>query len=389
MKLDKGTLFFAFTGMVLIILIVALAAVVVTNPPSSPTADSDPGPLLGSTGGLPEMASPAVKNPNYPGISTKYVMDGHQRIGIVQGYMAGNPVYGRDLTLNDNGTISMTISNTYGQLTGGHWYKVEGKGHTIYLAISGTFRVSELFITLDGIAGTAEIVNRDGVDYFYINNIGCTGGSYSDWDAGYATMSLPVSSLGLYLDSCIPADVARPYVEKGFTGEQGVPYMSYNVPPDTADYFAKYGITGDLCGPYYTAGVSPEDTVDYLDSGFTADQIMPYVRAKVLESDALAYLNAGVIYDQAKPYIDANASASAAAPYAASTFPADQCVPFVTAGIEISKARPFLLFGIPSDQAIVYINNGITASTAKPYVNAGVPADKAVDEIKQGLAPTV
>ncbi|HEY3273963.1 MAG TPA: hypothetical protein VGJ92_09385, partial [Methanocella sp.] len=82
MKSDKGTLFLAFTGLLLIVLIIALAAAVVTCPsqPSS-TADSDQGPPLGTTDSQQEFASPIMKDPNYPGISTKYAMDGFSKIG--------------------------------------------------------------------------------------------------------------------------------------------------------------------------------------------------------------------------------------------------------------------------------------------------------------------
>ncbi len=79
--------------------------------------------------------------------------------------------------------------------------------------------------------------------------------------------------------ACPPT--ARPFIEKGYTGEQAVAYIYYNMPLETADYFKSRGISAELCGPYYAAGVAKEDILTYLDSGYTADQIMPYVRAGV------------------------------------------------------------------------------------------------------------
>ena len=358
MKFDRGMLFLAFTGLVLIVLVIALAATVVTSPPPSSTPDSDQDPLLGSTVSQPEPAIPAMKSSIYPGISTKYNMDGLP-IGTVMGYLAGQSIYGKVLTLNDDGTIAITIDRCSQPITCGHWYKIKGNGHSIYLTFGGD--TYSLYYYIKKVACTANIGNKNGKDYFNVINVEFTGDSYNDWDAGYSNMSLPVSMLGPYIDCCIPADTARPYVEKGFTGDQGVPYMLYNVPPETAVYFANLGITGDLCGPYYAAGVSREDTIEYLDEGIT--------------------------YDRARPYIDAKVPASIAAPFADSSFPADQCMPYIDANIDISKARPFLLFKIPADQAVIYINNGITASTAKPYVDAGVPAEKAVEDIKNGIPP--
>ncbi len=391
MKFDRGTIFLTIASLILIALLITLAAAIVTGPAQPSLTPGDKGELLGETGSQPEFARPIMKDPNYPGISTKYeTVNNRESIGMVQGQFAGQPVYARTMTLNGDGTISLTVNSFFNSFNCGHWYKIAGKGHTVYLKIDGgPYTLGGMYqITLNGVAASVEIENKDGKDHF--NFIGSfTGGSYNNWDAGYANMSLPVSSLGQYIDCCIPPDTARPYVEKGLTGDQGVPYMAYNMPPETADNFAKRGIPGDLCGPYYAAGVSLEDTIAYLDSGFTAEQIMPYARARVHESDVMTYLNAGVTYDRAKPYIDAKALAGAAAPYAASMFPADQCMPFVNAGTDITKARPFLLFNIPADQAVVYINNGISATTAKPYVDAGVPAEKAVDEIKKGIPPTV
>ena len=172
-----------------------------------------------------------------------------------------------------------------------------------------------------------DITDLNGYDSGVLTSYGyvqgkINGGAYSAWDAGYATMSAPADSLAPLIDACVPADTARPFVEKGFTGAQAVAYIYYNMPPETAEYFWKQGISGELCGPYYAAGVSLEDIMTYLDSGFTADQIMPYVKAGVNESDILAYLDAGATYDRARPYIDAKAPADIAAPYAGSSFSA-------------------------------------------------------------------
>lgn len=366
MKWDRGTLFIALTGMVLIVLIIALVAAVVTSPPQPSTASEiGEGQLLGSTGNMPEIAQPITKTTLYPGISRTYAMKGRPIASYNTIYHIVFEISGEQMTLNDDGTISMKLVDPHNQrytITGGQWYKVKGKGHQIYFSFSGGFQDGAAFVVL-GYTGTIDVVNQDGKDYFHVMDNDFTGGDYNGWDAGYSTMDEPADVLGPYIDGCAPADTARPYIEKGYTAGQAVPYIYYDMPLDTANYFANFGIIGDLCGPYYAAGVSREDTMTYLD--------------------------AGVTYDLAKPYVDAKALANIAAPYAESSFTPAQCMPYVNAGIELSKARPFLFFNIPSDQAIVYINNGITASQAKPYVDAGVSAEKAVDEIKQGIPPTV
>lgn len=405
MKLDKGMLFFTFTGMVIIILLIALTAAVATGP-TQPATEASPlpgssgnneAPLWGPTNNGPEPAQPAVKTSNYPGFSTKYRLsfapicyDGN-----------GNTYMGRELTLNDNGTVTLVVDRyvpTYGTIqrtfTGGNWYKVKGKGHQIYLNLDEDYvndHYPGLYFGFDLITDkVVDIVSDYGTDSFSINYLIADGsGLYSDWDAGYSAMTASADLIVPYIDSCVPADAARPYIERGYTVQQAVPYIGYNVPAEAAAYFIKQGVSADLCGPYIAAGVSKEDTVAYLNSGYTAEQIMPFVKAGVSESDAVAYLGAGATYDKARPYIGANLSASLAAPYAASAYSFEQCVPYINASINLSKAKAFLLLNIPSDQAVVYINNGILAMTAKPYVDAGVPAEKAVDEIKQGIPPTV
>ncbi|WP_424356536.1 hypothetical protein [Methanocella sp. MCL-LM] len=367
MKWVRGTLFLAFTGMVLIILFTALTAAIITSPPQqSAASEIDEGPLLGSTGDMPEIARPITKSAIYPGISKTYAMNGKPIASYNTIYHIVFEISGEQMTLNDDGTISMNLVDPRGTrhtITGGQWYQVKGKGHQIYFVFGGGYRDGDAAFLVYDYKGTIDIVNRDGKDYFHVLDNDFTGCDYNAWDAGYAAMAEPADVLGPYIDACVPADTARPYIKKGYTAGQAVPYIYYNMPIDTAEYYANLGIIGDLCGPYYAAGVSREDTVTYLD--------------------------AGVIYDLAKPYVDAKAPANIAAPYAESSFTPAQCMPYVNAGIELSKARPFLFFNMPSDQAIVYINNGITASVAKPYVDAGVPAEKAVDEIKQGLPPTI
>ena len=60
------------------------------------------------------------------------------------GYLAGQPIYGKDLTLNNDGTVTISlISVTHmeqyiDKRSRGHWYKIKGKGHSIYLTIGGT-----------------------------------------------------------------------------------------------------------------------------------------------------------------------------------------------------------------------------------------------------------
>ncbi len=420
MKPDRGTLFLFSTGLALIVLTIVLAAAVVTSLPQTPSMPgSDEGLLQGTTGDMPSLAVQVTKTVYYPGISTTYKFSSQypRSIGNILGPFGGygGDLYGDELILNDDGTVTISITKYGKYIKAGQWNKVTGKGHTIYCNIGCTDLSPDFAYRIYSFAGSIEIVNRDGVDYFQALSNDFIGGDYNDWDAGYATMDAPAGSLAGYIDSCIPADVARPYVEKGYTGAQGAPYIAHNMSVETAEYFIGQGISADLCGPYYDVGVSREDTVAYLDSGFTAEQVMPYVHAgvpesdtmtyldagytfdragpfinaKVSESDTMTYLDAGVAYSKAKPYIDANAPASTAIPYATSSYSSDQCMPFVNANIGISKARPFLLFQIPSDQAVIYINNDVSASAAKPYVDAGVPAEKAVDEIRQGIPPAV
>ena len=419
MNRDRGTLFLAFTGIVFIVLIIALVAAVVTSPQRPIMYGDDEAPLLGTPGDQPGSAGPLTKYANYPGISTTYKFSSTypRNIGYILGPFASiqDDAYGDKLILNDDGTVTITLTKYGKQLSAGKWHKVEGKGHSVYFIIGDAYLKPDSSCTIFPFEGTIDIVNQNGLDYLKYKDNDCIGGSYNGWDAGYATMDASSDVLNGYIDACIPADVARPFVEQGLTGKRAVPYILFDMPVDTTEYFVRQGISADLCGPYYAAGVSREDTIAYLDSGFTADQIMPYVLAgvpesevlaylsagftydrvkpfidaKVPESDTLAYLGAGVTYAKAKPYIDANAPASMAISYAASSYSFEQCMPFVNAGIEISKARPFMLFKIPSDQAIVYIENSISASAAKPYVDAGVPAEKAVDEIRQGIPPTV
>ena len=52
-----------------------------------------------------------------------------------------------------------------------------------------------------------------------------------------------------YIDSCIPADVTRPYIEKGYTAEKAVPYIVYNMPVEMTKYFPKLGIPLYLRSP--------------------------------------------------------------------------------------------------------------------------------------------
>ena len=223
-----------------------------------------------------------------------------------------------------------------------------------------------------------------------------SGGRYNNWDAGYATMNTLADLLAPYIDSCVPADTARPYIEHGYTGWQAVPYIVYNMPMEAAAYFIKQGILADLCGPYFAVGVSREDTVAYLNSGYTADQIMPYIKAGVKESDTMAYLDAGytydkvglflnagvpesdvkiflgagVTYDRARPYIGANISASAHGPVCCEHVLVWPVHALCRREHKHKQGEGFPTPNIPSDPAIVYINNGTMAMTAKPYVDA-------------------
>lgn len=445
MKWDRGTLFIAFTGMVLIVLIIALTAVVVTNPTKPvteplltlPSSVGDQSPAQNEINSLPESASSTYRTANYPGISRLYTCkDLDYSINLYTPAAGSIMDTDGDLTslfLNGDGTVTVRVNHVTlpylfsmqhrdVTVTGGHWYKVKGKGHSFYLDadIYDSLGPYDFNIKVKIPAQVVDLYDVDGCDSGVQITYGTirgsfNGGTYNNWDAGYATMGVSVDSLAPLIDACVPADVARPFIESGYTGEQAVPFIYYNMPIETADYYKKQGISGALCGPYYAAGVSREDTLAYLDSGFTADQIMPYVRAGVPESDVLTYLGAGFTYDRVKPFIDANVSgsdilaylragatynkakpyidvgtsASIAIPYITSTYTQDQCMPFARASISLTKARPFLLLNIPSDQAVIYINNSISATTAKPYVDAGVPAEKAVDEIKQGIPPTV
>lgn len=406
MKPDKGTLFFAFTGLLLISLISALAVLVVTDQglssgtsPSSEVAGDDDALILGASNGKPESAQPVIKTAEYPGFPTDYGAS-------LSSYILFGP--GHDeitrLKLNDNGTISVKVisaatpfGSISGVLTGGQWYKVKGQGHTIYIDgrnLRGAYEYqSDYSIDLCWPDNLATIYNDGGQSSMTLPadmSIGgeISAGHYNGWDSGYATMNASADLLAPYIDSCVDAETARPYIERGYTGWQAVPYIVYNVPVDTAAYFLKQGISAELSGPFIAAGASKEDTIAYLNSGYTAGQIMPYIQAGVKEVDVLTYLDAGVAYDKARPYLDANIPADIAAPYADSVFSSDKCMPFASANVSMSKARPFLLLEIPPEQALVYINNGVPAATAKPYVDAGVPVEKAVDEIKKGLPPT-
>ncbi|MGA9139350.1 MAG: hypothetical protein WBZ29_03945 [Methanocella sp.] len=404
MKSDKGTIFLAIASLALIVLLIALAAAVVTgpnrqeagSPPLSGYSGGNEASLSGPASNGPEPARPVMKTSYYPGFVTKYRLS----FAPICYDMYGRSFMGRELTLNDDGTVTLvvdfstatseTLQRTF---TGGSWYKVTGKGHEIYLNLDEDYvndHYSGIYSGFQLLTDKVVDIGMDGTDSFEIDYMWAHSMSnYNNWDAGYATMSASTEVLVPYIDSCIPADVARPYIEKGYTAAQAVPYIAYIMPVETAEYFAKLGIPLDLCGPYYAAGVPQDDIMTYLDAGCTIDEVLPYFRAGVPASDTIAYLNAGVTYDKARPYIDARAPAGNAAPYAASQFTSDRCLPFINAGISISKAKPFLLFGIPADQAVVYINNSINASTAKPYADAGVPAEKAVEEIKQGIPPAL
>jgi hypothetical protein len=336
MRLDRGNLFLGFMGLFMIVLFIALTAAVITDP----VPGNNDILALGATDNMPQPAQPVIKTANYPGIPTNY-----GTAILVHQMDLGGSVAIKNLVLNGDGTITVDAYGSFGYgrfsgwsgtFTGGHWYKVKGKGHTIYIdgsSLSGI--VSHDTYNLD-------IIWKDNIATLYKDNwytsmtlpktydtipsdyysIFCMD-SYNDWDAGYATMTASPDLLAPYIDSCVPAEAARPYIEQGYTGQQAVPYIVYNMPVETAAYFMKQGISADLCGPYIAAGASKEDTEAYLNSGYAADQIMPYVKAGVKVSDILTYVDAGVTYD-----------------------------------------------------------------TAKPYVDAGIPADKAVDEIKKGMPPT-
>ena len=118
MKPDRGTLFLTFTGLLSIVLIVALAAAVVTGPPQPApellSSDSNQSPLLGDTANLPERAQPALKTANYPGISRSYTCE--KMFSDIDLHLDG-PIYSEgtgdvtDLVLNDDGTVTVTVKN--------------------------------------------------------------------------------------------------------------------------------------------------------------------------------------------------------------------------------------------------------------------------------------
>jgi hypothetical protein len=376
-------------------MLIALVAAVVTGP-TRPEPESPP--LLGSYGPAnngPEQAQPVMKTSYYPGFATKYRLS----FAPICFDAYGHIFMGRELTLNDDGTVTLVVefsTSDSGVLqrtfTGGSWYKVKGNGHQIYLNLDEDYvndHYSGVYSGFDLVTNKVVDIGNEGTDSFQIDYMrGYSDNRYNNWDAGYATMSVSSDALVPYIDSCIPADVARPYIEKGYTAERAIPYIVYNMPVETAEYFAKLGIPLDLCGPYCAAGIPRDDIMTYLNGGYTIDEILPYFRAGVPAIDTITYLNSGVSYDKAKPYIDVKVSADNAAPYAASQFSSDRCLPFINAGISISKAKSFLLFGIPADQAAYYIDSGISASIAKPYVDEGIAAEKAVDDIKKGIPPT-
>ena len=401
MKFDRGTIFLTIASLVLIALIAALTAAVVTGPAQQegslaifPPSGDNQAPLPGSVNNGPERAQPVMKTSYYPGFATDYRLS----FAPICFDFYSHTFMGRELTLNDDGTVTLvvdcytsseTLQRTF---TGGIWYKVKGKGHEIYLNLDEDYvndHYSGVYNGFQLLTDKIVDIGMDGTDSFEIDYLWAHSASYyNNWDAGYSTMSASADALVPYIDSCIPADVARPYIEKGYTAEKAVPYIVYNMPVETAEYFAKLGIPLDLCGPYCAAGVPRDDIMIYLNGGCALDEVLPYFRAGVPAVDTITYLNAGVTYDKARPYIDAKAPADSAAPYAASQFPSDRCLPFINAGISISKAKPFLLFGIPADQAAYYIDNGISAMTAKPYFDAGISAKDAVDSIKKGIPPT-
>jgi hypothetical protein len=402
MKFEGGTIFLTIASLVLIVLIAALTAAVVTGPAQQegslaiiPSSGDNQAPLPGSANNGPERAQPVMKTSYYPGFATDYQLS----FAPICFDMYGHTFMGRELTLNDDGTVTLVVdfsTTSSGTLqrtiTGGTWYKVKGKGHEIYLNLDEDYvndHYSGLYYGFQLLTDKVVDIGMDGTDSFDIDYMWAHSASYyNNWDAGYATMSASADVLVPYIDSCIPADVARPYIEKGYSAEQAVPYIAYNMPLETAEYFKKLGIPLDLCGPYYAAGIPRDDIMIYLNGGCMIDEVLPYFRAGVPASDSITYLDAGVTYDRARPYIDAKVPANSAAPYAASQFSSDRCLPFINAGISISKAKSFLLFGIPADQAVIYIENGISASTAKPYFDAGISAKDAVDSIKKGIPPT-
>ena len=128
MKFDRGSIFLGFLGLVVIVLIIALTAAMITSPSqssrqlqSSQMPGNGDAPALIVTNDMPEPAQPVVKTANYPGFSTSY------RTEIYTGDCTI-----KNLVLNADGTISAgaqvrSMFTIFSSITGGHWYKVKEK----------------------------------------------------------------------------------------------------------------------------------------------------------------------------------------------------------------------------------------------------------------------
>jgi|AGTN01.1.fsa_nt_gi hypothetical protein len=281
MKLERGSLFLGFAGLVGIVLIVALAAAVADGKVQSSLSPDDSGGdiSLGATGNKPEPAQPVVKTANYPGIPTSY----EASLSHLRSYSFGSNLYISSLTLNDDGTITVKGSGRadgsgFGQYsftcTGGQWYKIKGKGHTIYIDgtdLAGTVYGYTKYLDLQWTDNIATISDQSGI--YNAMSLPAQNGygdsilgkeRYTDWDAGYATMSASADLLAPYIDSCVPAGTARPYVEKGYTGQQAVPYIAGNVPAETALLYLNASITYDVAKPYIAADIPVDMAIDLI-----------------------------------------------------------------------------------------------------------------------------
>ena len=112
MKFDKGTIFLTIASLVLIVLIAALTAAVVTGPAQQegslaifPLSGDNKASLLGSANNGPESAQPVMKTSYYPGFATDYRLS----FAPICFDFYGHTFMGRELTLNDDGTVTLVV----------------------------------------------------------------------------------------------------------------------------------------------------------------------------------------------------------------------------------------------------------------------------------------
>ena len=112
-----------------------------------------------------------MKTSYYPGFAT----DHQTSFAPICFDAYGHTFMGRELTLNDDGTVTLVVDfytssgTPQRTFTGGSWYKVKGKGHEIYLNLDEDYVNDHYSGVYDGFQLlTDKVVNigMDGTDKF-------------------------------------------------------------------------------------------------------------------------------------------------------------------------------------------------------------------------------